>query len=140
MSKAYSKDLRVRVIEAVDKGESARGAARIFSVSPASAIKWVQLWRLSGIAEANPVRGRRKSPLDLHAAWLLDLIAKQPDLTLAEIKDRLLERQVSSSANSIWRFFQRHGISFKKDFARRRAEPRRHRQCKGAVERHSTHA
>ena len=140
MPRAYSKDLRVRVLEAVDKGLSARGAARVFSISPASAIKWVQVWRLSGIAEASPIRGHRRSPLDLHADWLLTLIAKQPDLTLAEIKGLLLEREVSSCENSIWRFFNRHGISFKKDFARLRAGSRGRRGGAYRMERHSTHA
>ena len=140
MPKAYSKDLRVRVLESVDKGLSARGAARIFSVSPSTAIKWVQSWRGSGTAEASGVRGHRKSPLDLHADWLLELIEKQPDLTLAEIKSRLQERDVSSCENSIWRFFQRRGISFKKDFARRRAGSRGCRQGPVRMEGHATRA
>ncbi len=140
MPRAYSKDLRVRVLEAVEKGLSARGAARVFSVSPSIAIKWVQAWRRSGIAEANGVRGHRKSPLDLHSDWLLDLIEKQTDLTLAEIKDLLLERGVSSCQNSIWRFFKRHGISFKKDFARQRARSDRRRQGAGRLERHAAQA
>jgi transposase len=137
---AYSKDLRVRVLEAVDKGVSARGAARIFSVSPSVAIKWVQAWRTSGITEASPIRGHRESPLVAHTEWLLELIEKQPDLTLAEIKSLLLERAVSTCQNSIWRFFKRHGISFKKDFARRRARSARRRQGTGRMERYAAHA
>jgi transposase len=128
MPRAYSKDLRARVLGAVDRGMSAREASRVFAVSPASAIKWVQQWHRSGITEASAVRGHRISLLELHRTWLLALIDTQPDLTLIEIKGLLQERQVNACVNSIWRFFKRHNISFKKDFARRRAGSRGCRQ------------
>ena len=125
----------MRVLGAVDQGMSAREASRVFAVSPASAIKWVQQWRRSGIAEASGIRGRRPSPLDPQAEWLLALVAKQPDLTLIEIKGLLEERQVNACVNSIWRFFKRNNISFKKDFARGRAGSRGRRQGPRRVER-----
>ena len=59
MPRAYSRDLRTRVLAAVDQGMSAREASRVFAVSPASAIKWVQQWRRSGITEASVVRGHQ---------------------------------------------------------------------------------
>ncbi len=135
MPRAYSKDLRARVLGAVDKGMSAREASRVFAVSPASAIKWVQQWRRSGATEASRVRGHRPSPLDPQAEWLLALNAKQPDLTLIEIKGLLEERQVNTCVNSIWRFFKRNNISFKKDFARSRAGSRGRCQGPRRVER-----
>jgi len=43
----------------------------------------------------------------------------EPDLTLEEIQRRLLaERQQKAGIGSIWRFFDRHGISFKRAFER----------------------
>ncbi|WP_077811804.1 IS630 transposase-related protein [Acetobacter aceti] len=49
MPRAYSQDLRDRVIDAVEKaGISCRAAARRFGVSEASAIKWVQRARSVG--------------------------------------------------------------------------------------------
>jgi transposase len=134
MPRAYSKDLRTRVLGAVDQGMSAREASRVFAVSPASAIKWVQQWRRCGITEASGIRGHRLSPLDPQTEWRLALIAKQPDLTLVEIKGLLQERQVNACVNSIWRFFKRHNISFKKDFARGRAGSRGCRQGPCRVE------
>ncbi len=41
MPRAYSKDLRVRVIGLVAAGASAREATRQFEVSASTAIKWV---------------------------------------------------------------------------------------------------
>ena len=42
MPKAYSGDLRERVIEAVETGASRREAAERFEVSVSSAVKWLQ--------------------------------------------------------------------------------------------------
>ena len=52
--KAYSCDLRERVIEAVAAGASRREAAECFEVSVASAVKWVQRWRDDNSAAAKP--------------------------------------------------------------------------------------
>lgn len=47
---------------------------------------------------------------------LLKLIAEEPDLTLAEIEQRLLaNRGMRSTDSSIDRFFKRHKVSFKKN-------------------------
>ena len=47
MPKAYSGDLRERVIEAVEAGASRREAAECLEVSVSSAVKWLQRWRES---------------------------------------------------------------------------------------------
>jgi transposase len=44
MPKAYSGDLRERVIEAVEAGATRHEAAECFEVSVASAVKWLQRW------------------------------------------------------------------------------------------------
>jgi transposase len=52
----------------------------------------------------------------------LDLVASEPDLTLAEIVQRLLQdRGLRTTDSSVDRFFRRHGVSFKKNSARGRA-------------------
>jgi hypothetical protein len=56
---------------------------------------------------------------------LLALIGERADLTLEEIRGLLGERGVRVGVSSVWRFFDRHGISFKKNRARRRAATRR---------------
>ncbi|GEC17308.1 IS630 transposase-related protein [Nitrobacter winogradskyi] len=48
MTRAYSSDLRERVIGAVAGGLSATSVAKVFSVSASSAIKWVRQWRIDG--------------------------------------------------------------------------------------------
>ena len=122
MAKGYSKDLRVRAVSIVETGESAREAARLLSVGASTAIRWIERWTTTGSVEAKPGTGHSRSPLDQHRQWLLDLVAAEPDLTLKEIRARLRsEKKLKSGATSIWRFYERHDITFKKNSARRRA-------------------
>jgi transposase len=41
----YSNDLRVRVIQIVEEGSTARAAARQFVIGDATAIRWVKRFR-----------------------------------------------------------------------------------------------
>jgi transposase len=118
----YSEDIRVRVVEAVAGGSSRHAAAERFAVSAASAIRWVAWHNETGSVSPRPGRRRSRSPLEPHAAWLLDLVAQEADLTLAEIVQRLLQdRGVRTTDSSVDRFFKRHRVTFKKNTARRRA-------------------
>ena len=120
--KPYSDDLRARVVTAVAGGCSRHAAAERFAVSASSAIRWVALHEETGSVSARRRGGKSRSPLEPHASWLLDLIAKEIDLTLAEIVQRLLQdRGVYTSDSSLDRFFARHKVSFKKNSARGRA-------------------
>ena len=124
MAKGYSKDLRVRAVSIVEGGESAREAGRLLNVGASTAIRWIKRWTTTGSVDAKPGVGHSRSPLDRHRQWLLDLIAAEPDLTLKEIRTRLRsEKKLKSGTTSIWRFYERHDITFKKNSARRRAEP-----------------
>jgi transposase len=117
----YSEDLRVRVIEAVAGGMSARAAARVFGVAASTAITWVKEWRASGRTTAKPMGGS-SSPLERHATWLLAQIVAEPAVTLATVQSRLIKQLgVRAAISSLWRFFDRHDISFKKNRARHRA-------------------
>jgi transposase len=118
----YSNDLRVRVIQVVEGGAAARAAARQFVIGNATAIRWVKRWKETGSFEAKSTRGQSRSPLKKHEEWLLELVRQEPDLTLEEIQHRLLEQQQQKAGlGSVWRFFDRHGVSFKKKRARSRA-------------------
>lgn len=123
MGAAHSNDLRIRVVEEVASGRmSRRKAAAHFRVSAASAVRWVELKEETGGISPRPRGGKSRSPLELHSAWLLDLNAREGDLTLAEIGRRILEGLgLSTTEASIRRFFIRRKISFKKNAARHRA-------------------
>ena len=119
MPKPYSKDLRERVIAAVAGGQSRHAAATQFKVSVSSAIRWMQRWTTTGEIAAKP-SGGSTSPLEPHEAALQAVIEAHPDLTLDELCAVLRERKIVTSRVSLHRFFERHGISFKKNPARQR--------------------
>lgn len=124
MAKGYSKDLRERAVAMCEEGDSRREVARVLDLAPSTAVRWLDRWITTGTVEAKPGTGYSRSPLRAHAQWLLDLVAKEPDLTLAEIRDRLArEKKLSVAVSSVWRFFDRHEITFKKSPARGRAGP-----------------
>lgn len=122
MAKGYSDDLRQRAIALYETGESAREVARVLNIGASTAIRWVARWTTTGTVAAKPGTGHIRSPLAPHAQWLLALVAREPDLTLEEIRGRLArEKRLAVAVSSIWRFFDRHAITFKKSPARGRA-------------------
>ena len=122
MGRALSRDLRDRVVAAVEGGVSCRRAAERFGVSAASAIRWRQLALRHGTPAAKPQGGdRRSTKIEDHAAFILDAIEQQPDPTLAELRMMLAERGVSVSIATLWRFFARNGITRKKRQATQRS-------------------
>jgi transposase len=125
--KPYSDDLRSRVVAEVATGSSRREAARIYRVSVSSAIRWTELHDETGSVSPRRRGGKSRSPLEPHAAWLLELVCREADLTLEELAERIFkEVHLSTTERSIRRFFERHDISLKKkDSARSRAEPSR---------------
>lgn len=140
MARAYSQDLRIRLVRYVEGGVSARSAAKVFGVSESSAIKWMQRWRRDKSVAANPVRGHRRALLEGHADWLLELIDAKPDLTLEEVRTQLKKRGVRVSLWTVWSFYERSDLSFKKNRVRQRTRPRRRGRRAPGLERQSSAA
>lgn len=115
MGRALSRDLRDRVVAAVQGGLSCRAAGERFGVSAASAIRWRQLALQHGTPAAKPQGGdRRSAKIEDHAALIHAAIERQSDLTLEELRTMLAGHGVSTSIATLWRFFARHRITRKK--------------------------
>lgn len=115
MGQPLSCDLRERALRAVDGGMSRRAAAERFGVSAASVIRWDQLRRVQGDAKPKPQGGDKTSHrIEAQAPVILAAVAHTPDITLKELRALLAERGVSVAVSTIWRFFDRHGITLKK--------------------------
>ena len=110
MTKPYSTDLRVRVVEAVDEGATRHEAAERFGVSVNSAVRWHQAWRHEGTIEAKPYGGSR-SPLEDHAEEILAVIEAQPDLTLDEIVAVMRKQKIPGSRTALFRFLERRAVT-----------------------------
>ena len=122
MGRYYGLDLRRRVVEAIDGGQSARGAARRFSIGVSTAINWHRRWREQGTIEPDPQGQPRGSKLDAHEAFILGLVEANRDIALHEIAARLAaERGVRTAPSTLWYFFDKRGITFKKRRAMHRS-------------------
>jgi len=72
-------------------------------------------YRETGETEARKQGQPSRSKLDAHEAFILGLIEEAPDVTLAEIGERLAaERGVRAAPSTVWLFLDRRGITFKK--------------------------
>jgi transposase len=116
-----SGDLRVRFGRALDRGLSARAAARLLEVSAATGVRWAQAWRATGAIEPGKVGGHMRPLLEGERDWLVARIERDRDATLHELLAMLREeRGVVVSCDTLWRYLKRCGKTFKK----RRSSPR----------------
>lgn len=111
--RAYSNDLRERIVAAVDRGDyPLRQLAHLFSVSLSFLVRLLQRKRRTGSVDPEPHAGGPTPKLDAAAhARLLALVRDQPDATLAELRDRL---GVSCSLMTIARALKRCRVTRKK--------------------------
>jgi len=115
MARAYSQDLRDRVIDAAFSGKSACGLAAHFDIGVATAIVWVRRAREAGDRSARKQGGTKRCKLEPHREFLLGLIDATPDLTISELAERLLaNRDMKVARSTLWAFLDRCGLTFKK--------------------------
>ena len=117
MTRPLSDDLRRRVVTAVDDGMSRRGAAKRFGIAPSTAIKWVRAWRLTGSYRPRAQGGDRRSQRirgtgrDGPGAGRRDP-GHDAGVEIAAHLDS--EHGLRVSQSTVWRFFRRRSITFKK--------------------------
>jgi transposase len=122
MAATLSEDLRVRVIAAVEGGMSRNAAAARFGVAVSTAVRWVSAWRASGATRAKPKGGDLRSQrIEAYREVIFAAVDARKDITLGELAEMLRGEHEAHFANStIWRFFDRHDVTFKKNRARQR--------------------
>jgi transposase len=127
MPKAYSLDLRQRVVRFVEAGRSCHAAAAHFSVSISFAVRLLRAFRATGTLAPSPSGGRRHAKLDAHRAFLIARIEEKPDITMPELSAALLAATgTKADPASLSRWLIRNGYRFKKNTAGERARsPRR---------------
>jgi transposase len=117
--KPYSKDLRLRVLAACDRGMPRAEVAQIFGVSEPTIRRYLRLRRETGGVEPRPVPG----PPARKGAALEERLPAQvkvnPDLTLAEHCELFGEAEgVEVSTATMSRAFARLGLPLKKSPSR----------------------
>ena len=119
---AYSKDLRMRVLAAVDGGIPREEIVRVFGVSLATVGRWLRRRRQTGDVDARPSPGRTRSicsrAQERRALW--EQLQAYPEATLEEHRE-LWEREggVRVSVATMSRAIRRLGWTYKQ----RRWEP-----------------
>jgi transposase len=112
MPKAYSMDLRARVMAACDAGGTAAAVAERFAVSESFVDKLKRRRRESGGLAPKPHGGGRQPRLTAdHDDALRALLAEKPDRTLEELRAAL---GVPVHLSSLWYRLDRLGLAYKK--------------------------
>jgi transposase len=114
MTRAYSMDLRERVVGAVRSGSTCRAVAERFGVAVSSVVKWSQLEARTGAVVPGRTGGHRKPILAPHHDWLMARVEACSEVTLITLRDELRARGVQVSHDTVWRYLRRSGLSFKK--------------------------
>jgi transposase len=115
MARAYSLDLRERVVAAIEEGLSTHQAAARFSIGISTAGAWARLKRSQGDVRPGRQGKPKGSVLDAHADFILGVLEAKPDTTLDELVDRLAaERAVRIVRTAVWKFLDRRDMTHKK--------------------------
>ena len=118
--RAYSIDLRVRVLEAAAAGDGTAELADRFSVSPAWVRRLRQRHRQTGEVGPRVARPTRAAKLAAHHPRIRELLAATPDLTLAELRGEL---KVTVALSTLWAAVRGLGYTFKKSYPGGRTGP-----------------
>jgi len=112
----YSKDLRERVIAALEAGEATQAEIAVtFAVSLSTVEKWWRCWRQTGRGTALPHAGGARRALHDCAASLRAEVKKRPDITLEELCARVAEAEgVEASPSMMCRELRRLQLPRKK--------------------------
>ncbi len=98
--KAYSVDLRQRIVDAVDAGMPRREAARLFQVSAATIKRYLQRRRATGSLAPGRSPGRTPEIAPAQYPTLAAQVAAHPDDTLAQ--HAATWRAEQGAAVSLW--------------------------------------
>ena len=137
MAKAYSDDLRRKLLEAHDAGEGIlEDLAERFRVSVSWAYNVSAARTKTGKMERQPgtKRGRVSKVTPEIESFIKAVVQTRADTTLAELQLRLLEeRQLPVSIGWLWEVLNRLGLRYKKNATRRRTGPPQDQRAAGAL-------
>jgi transposase len=109
MAKAYSMDLRERVMADCDAELGTKAVAEKYQVSPAWVRRLKQHRRERG--DIIPRRGGGSRGRKIDRGRLAELVSEQPDATLVELRDRL---GIDVTPWAICKALRELGLTFKK--------------------------
>lgn len=114
--RAYSLDLRERIVAAVEQGHSVRSVAQRFAVSPATVSRYVHYKQQRDTLAPKKSPGSRQRLDAATVAALVAQVAEKPDQTLSELHAWLTELYPNArvSRATVHRALVRAGLTYKK--------------------------
>src|ERR1700685_50165 len=104
----YSRDLRERIVAAREKGHSTAEVVLLFRVSKASVERYWNQYQRTGKLEPKQRGGYRRSCLEGHDRSLRAWIGEKKDLTLAELRERILhDLGIKVGTTALWHRLER---------------------------------
>jgi transposase len=138
--RAYSQDLRERVLRALERGEGPTDIAVRLEVSREWVYQVSRRYKQTGQRGSLPMGGHRRSRVAAMESTLRAWIAAEVDVTLAELCARLGERGIVIKVAALWHQLNQWKLTFKKNSARQRAVARRGSSGARRLETQSAHA
>jgi transposase len=135
--RAYSQDLRERVLRALERGERPTNIAMRLEVSRVWVYQVLRRFKHSGQRGSLPMGGHRRSRVAAMESTLRAWIEAEVDVTLAELCARLGERGITIKVPALWHQLNKWKLTFKKNSARQRAVARRRASGARRLETHS---
>jgi len=105
MARAYSLDLRNKVISFISQGGSKREAAKMFDIGEDTIYRWMRLNKLGDLSAKKRTDFPTKIPLET----LRKYVEKHPDHILKEIG-----QAVGLSASNVWKHLKKLDLTRKK--------------------------
>lgn len=133
--RAYSTDLRQKIIDAYNLEGSFRNIAKRFSVSRSFVQKLVGRYRDTGLVSALPHGGGQKSKLNsLQIKVLRQIVIDNNDATLEELCELLSAKApIKISRSTMDRLLQKLQLTRKKNVPRRRTKQRQSKKAQARV-------
>ena len=123
--RAYSQDLRERVLRALERGERPTDIAVRLEVSRVWVYQVLRRYKQTGQRSSLPMGGHRRSRVAAMESTLRAWIEAEVDVTLAELCARLGECGITIKVAALWHQLNKWKLTFKKNSARQRAGARR---------------
>lgn len=119
---AYSKDIRNRVIKAIEAGSSFVETAERYQLARQTVSEYWKRYQEKGEVYRKQQGGYRRSRLDPYREEIKRWIEQDNDMTLETLQQRLSERyKVKLSVSTLGYHLERMNLSYKKNATRQRA-------------------
>src|ERR1700694_6269604 len=118
-----------RRVAAIESGDTREEVADLYNMALSTVGGFIKRKRETGSVSPDKFGGYKTFSLEPHTYLVKELVAEQPDSTLAELQARLAKEKVKVSQSGISRFLHHINLTFKKKPTR--GGTRSARRCRG---------